>query len=325
MSRAWVVGVAALVALSAAGCGTIVIAGPQYKAALKEAVVDGADGWWVWRKVALLDVDGVISDSESLGLLGGNENTVARFREGLQKAEDDWLVRAVVVRMNSPGGGVTASDTMYHELRAFRERTKKPVVVCITDIGASGGYYVALGGDAIVAHPTAVTGSIGVLVETFNIEGLLGKIGVTTEAIKSADKKDMASPLRPMTDDERKILQGIVNSMYGRFVQVVAERRPGLDEAAVRKLADGRVYTAEQALELKLVDQIGYLPDAIAKAKTLAGIRRAKVVAYRQLLEHKATIYSQAQPRQVNLLNIDLGKLATRPGPVFLYLWKPGE
>jgi len=309
----------------AAGCGPVIIAGPRYRGELKEAVVDQTDGWWAPWKVAVVAVDGVIADQDTSGLLGSSENTVARFREELRLAEDDLLVKAVIVRVNSPGGGVTASDIMYRELTAFRERSEKPVVVCITDIGASGGYYLALGADHIVAHPTAVTGSIGVMMQLMNVEGLFGKIGLKGETIKSGAKKDIGSPLRPMTAEERALFQRMVDALHTRFVNLVAERRSGLDEAAARKLADGRVYLADEALKAGLIDQVGYMADAHAKAKALAGIERARQVAYHRPLGYKATAYSLAAPRTLNLLNVDLGRLAPGRRPVFLYLWAPGE
>jgi len=311
--------------LALAGCGPVIIAGPAYRGAMKEAVVDATDGWWVPWKIAVIDVDGVITDSDQTGLFSRQENAVARFREQLQYVEDDLLVEAVIVRVNSPGGGVTASDVMYHELRAFRERSKKPVVVCVMDIGASGAYYLALAGDHVVAHPTAVVGGIGVLMQLMNVEGLFGKIGLKGETIKSGEKKDIGSPLRPMTDEERVLLQEIVDSLHTRFVTLITERRSGLDEAAVRELADGRVYTAEEALKLRLIDQIGYLADAAEKAKGLADITKARLVMYHRPLGYKATAYSRSAPGQVNLLNIDLGGLLPGHRPLFLYLWAPGQ
>lgn len=310
--------------VAAAGCGPIVIGG-TYKSEMEETVVDSRDGWWVINKIAIIDLDGQITDSDSSGLLGSQESTVALVGEQLKLAEDDWQVKAVVVRINSPGGGVTASDILYHELRAFRERTGKPVVVCVTDMGASGGYYAALGGDCIIAHPTSIVGSIGVIMQLVNLEGLLGKIGVTSEAIKSGDKKDIGSPLRQLTDEERALLQRTINSLYRRFVTLVAERRERLDEPAVRALADGRVFTADDALANGLIDEIGYMSDAVEKAKALAGIRHARLVAYHRPLGYKATVYALAEPRTINLLNIDVGKLIPGRRPVFLYLWAPGR
>ena len=315
-----------VLAAAAAGCGPIVIAGPTYTGEMREAVVDATDGWWVPWKVAVIEVEGVITGGDGGGFLARRENTVARFREELRRAEEDFLVRAVLVRINSPGGGVTASDVIYHEIREFRKRSEKPVVVCVMDVGASGAYYLALAGDYIVAHPTAVVGGVGVLVQLFNAEELLGKVGLKSETIKSAQKKDMGSPFRTMTEEERALIKGIVDSLHGRFVRLIASRREGLDENAVRKLADGRVYTAEKARELGLVDQVGYLSDAFRKAKELAHIRRARMVMYHRLLGYKGSAYALGWPEQVNLFNVDLGvdRLLGRGRPLFMYLWTPG-
>ena len=311
--------------VASAGCATIVVAGPKYRGEMREAVVDATEGWWIPWKVAVIEVEGLITSSESQGLFGTQENAVARFREQLQMAEDDWLVKAVVVRINSPGGGVTASDVMYHELLAFRQRAETPVVVCVMDVGASGAYYLALAGDHIIAHPTGVTGGIGVMMQLVNAEGLFGKLGLKGETIKSGAKKDIGSPLRPMTDEERALLQAIVDTLHARFVKLIADRRPKLDEAAARQLADGRVYTADEALKLGLIDQVGYLSDAVQKAKELAHIRRARLVAYHRPAGYKGSVYGLSEVRQVNLLNVDLGKLVEGRRPAFLYLWAPGQ
>lgn len=314
---------AALV-MTSLGCGPIIVTGTSYTGRLQQSVVDTRDGWWVPWKVAVLDVEGVITGDGTLGLFRRRESTVARLREELRRVEEDPLVKAVVLRVNSPGGGVTASDILYHELRSFRERTKKPVVVCVLDVGASGAYYLALAGDCIVACPTSVVGGIGVLLQLFNVEGLLSKIGLKGQTIKSGPKKDLGSPLRPMTPEERALLEGIVKSLHERFVRLVAERR-GLALSRVRELADGRIFTAREARELGLIDQVGYLSEAIAKAKELAGIGRARVVMYHRPLGYKGSIYAGGQ--QINLLNLDLGDLGralTGGRPLFWYLWLPG-
>jgi len=172
-----------------------------------------------------------------------------------------------------------------------------------------------------------VTGSIGVIMLTVNVEGLLEKIGVTGTAIKSGDKKDMGSPLRPMTPEERQLFQGVINQMYDRFVSVVAAGRSNLSPDQVKKAADGRIYTAQQALDLGLVDRIGYLDDAIELAKTETGLREASVVTYlRPNREYKDNIYSQAPngvPQTLNIINLDLRSFVQSGTPRFMYLWSP--
>jgi len=275
-------------------------------------------------KILLISISGVISEEEKSSGLSTMPGMVTRVREELEKAASDRRVKAVVLRIDSPGGGVTPSDIIYHEIRAFQKQTGKKVIAHIMDLGTSGGYYIAVSADRIIAQPTAVTGSIGVIMLTLNLEGLLQKIGVEGIAIKSADKKDMGSPLRKMTPEEQKIFQGVIDQMYERFLQVVAAGRKNLDPDRVRKLADGRVYTAQQALEAGLVDQIGYLEESIAIAKKEAGLTEAKVVTYYRPGTYKENIYSQAGGGQtVNLINFDMRTLVQDGKPRFMYLWMP--
>jgi len=147
-------------------------------------------------------------------------------------------VKAVVLRVNSPGGTVTASDIIYRELMLFRERTKVPVVAVMMDVAASGGYYLAMATDAILVHPSTVTGSIGVIMLTVNAKGLLEKVGVEANAITSGPRKDMGSPFRTMTSEEKAIFQGVIDSFYQRFLTVVQEGRPELSADQIKKLAD---------------------------------------------------------------------------------------
>src|SRR6266705_100559 len=239
---------------------------------LREQTVEGRGR----AKILLLDISGFLSDEggpPSLVIGGPTPPRVpllVRVREELTKAAADPEVRALVVRIDSAGGTVTASDVIYRELVLFKRETGRPVVAVMLDVAASGGYYIALAADTIVAHPTSVTGSIGVLMVTLSAEGLLQKLGLSTTTIKSAERKDMGSPFQAVTD-----------SLYGQFVEKLAEsRRLGLETA--RKVADGRIYTAQQALDLKLIDRIGYMPDAVEVAKRAIGVDEARVVVYRR-------------------------------------------
>jgi protease-4 len=244
-------------------------------------------------------------------------------REELAKAEKDDHVRALIVRINSPGGTITASDILYHELQAFKTRRKVPVIAVIMDVGASGGYYAALAADTIVVNPTTITGSIGVVMITVNAQGLLEKIGVAPLAFKSGPMKDAGSPFRSLTEPERAVFQGIIDDMYGRFVGLIVQSRR-MPEERVRGLADGRVYTADQALRLGLVDRIGYLEDVVALAKERAGLDQAKVVMYHRPKEYRANIYSLTPPPTSE--ESTLAQFAAAlggGGPRFLYLWWP--
>jgi protease-4 len=290
---------------------------------LEEKVVDG-DGR---AKVLLVEVSDVITDKPTRRALGlvEEESTVARVQSELKQAAEDDRVKAVVLRINSPGGGVTASDQIHAEIMRFRKEHGVPVVAALGDLAASGGYYVACAADRIVAAPTTVTGSIGVILLNLNLAGLLGKIGVRNDTYKAGEHKDLISPLRAATPEERRIVQSILDGLHARFIAVVREGRPTLDVARVKELTDGRVFDATQALQAGLVDEIGDLRAAIEAAKQAAKVDEARVVMYRRPHETGENIYSLGRglPAQVNLLPLDLGALAGS-GPRFMYLWAPG-
>lgn len=307
--------------LALAGCISVDVDIGDKRGDYKEKVIEGdpeADA-----KIALIDVQGVLSSDQEDSLFSTKESQVVALVEKLRLAEHDPDVKAVLVRIDSPGGDVTTSDIMYNELVAFRQRKKVPVVAAFMGVAASGGYYLASGCDAIVAHPTSITGSIGVISMHVSLAGLLEKIGVKVEAIKSGPNKDMASPFRNLGDDDKKLLQSLIDQFYGRFVSVVTEGRKGrLTEAQVRKLADGRVYTAQQALEAKLVDRIGYLIDAYAEAKSRANLTKAKVVMYSRRPSRLDNEYSTSAQTQ-GLPGGDLEQARKLLGFRCYYLWEP--
>ncbi len=246
-------------------------------------------------------------------------------REALKKAEEDDDLAGVIVRINSPGGTVTASDIIRHDLLAFKERKKVPVVACIVSIGCSGAYYIATAADRIVAHPTAITGSIGVLLLKFNVEGLLEKVGVKEQTVKSGDKKDILSPFRAATPEEQRLVQAIIDQLYERFLDVVAARPHNmLSREELRPLADGRIYTAPQALAAKLIDTTEYLDDAIADMKKELGVEKARVVIYYRPGSYKGSIYAETPGESssfAGLAGIAGGDLL--PESQFMYLWEP--
>jgi protease IV len=287
---------------------------------LEEQVLEGDGG----KKILLIDISGTISEQErSAGLLGRSEpSMVSLIRESLQKAEKDDRIAGLILRINSPGGTVTASDIIHHEIVEFRKHRHVPVLACIMSIGTSGGYYVAAATDEIIAHPTAVTGSIGVILMKFNVEGLMGKIGVEEQTLKSGDKKDILSPFRKATPEEVKLGQEIVDRFYGRFLDIVMARTGNrLSRDELRKLADGRIYTAGQALEGKLIDRIGYLDDVIASIRKSAGDDRARVVSYYRPGTYKGSIYADAGEKG-GALEMFAGMDAFSAGS-FMYLWRP--
>jgi protease-4 len=287
------------------------------------------ESFWADKKIALIDVDGVLRNERDQSLLGrAGDNPVTLFKEKLDQAADDNRVKAVVLRVNSPGGGVTASDLMYTELTRFKKKTGKPVIASMLDVAASGGYYIACAADKIYAHPTTVTGSIGVIMIAPDFSGTMQKLGIRANVIKSADLKDAGSPFREMNAEDRAVFQGMIDAMYARFLKVVADARADLDETQLKSLADGRVYLGPDAHEQGLVDEIGTLHDALAAAKTAAGLdgKPMIVVEYARPYAHRPNVYAHVPdaPTRVNLLNIDLPTWLDGPSPKFMYLWAPG-
>jgi protease-4 len=314
-----------LVLLLLSGCvGLNVSLVPSAKP-LEEKVLEGEGR----AKILLLDLDGMISFKEETDVLKlrTGPSKVSFFREALLKAGTDADIAGVIVRINSPGGTVAASDTIYHEIMSFREKKKIPVYAYITELAASGGYYVASASDRIVAGPTAITGSIGVIAMKFNIEGLLAKIGVSDETYKSGPKKDFWSPFRPSTPEEKKMLQDIIEELYLRFVRVVsANRHKLLTEQEVRTLADGRILAAGEALNAKLIDQVAYLDDTIEGMKKVLSVEQARVVTYVRPRTFRSNIYSDMAlpgPQVMNLISINTEDLELFSGVHFMYLWNP--
>ncbi len=284
-----------VLAMLVAGCGpvTFVVGVSPGEQRLTETIVVD-DGRWASRKVALIDVSGTLINANRPGLLSAGEHPVSRFTEALQRAADDDAVEAVLLRVNSPGGTVTASDIMYRELQRFRRTTGKPVVVVMMDVAASGAYYLSCAADHVVAHPSTVTGSIGVILQTVSLQPALGRWGITADAIKSGSNKDAGSPLATMSAAQRETLSVLVDDFYARFVEVVTAARPKLVEQHGSAALDGRVVSGQIALAWGMVDQLGDLHDAIAEAKRRAGLTHADVVLYHRPLDPPISAYAYA-------------------------------
>ncbi len=300
-------------ALASAGCTFLKVSLTEEVQPLTERVIAGEGR----DKILLLDLAGFISSQDGESLLGSRKRPglLARVREELDRARADRRVKAVVLRINSPGGGVTASDVLYHELKKFKRETGAKLLAHIMDVGASGAYYAALAADRITAQPTSVTGSIGVIMFRLDATGLMQKIGLQSIEISSGDRKGMGSPFRTLEPEEKAIFQHMVDTLDDRFVGIVADERK-LPVDAVKKLADGRIYTSAEALDAGLIDGIGYLDDALEQAKKLANLEHASVVTYFRPGEYHANLYS------LNLIDIDTSALA-QPGMHFLYVWWP--
>jgi protease-4 len=209
-------------------------------------------------RIALIRVEGIILDAQS---------TVG----DLKKYGESPSVKAIVVRIDSPGGGVVPSQEIHDAIKRLRSKTNKAIIASMGTVAASGGYYIAVATDRIIANPGTLTGSIGVIMELANLEGLLKKIGVQSVVVKSGRYKDIGSPFRQMSPEDRRILQSVMDDVHRQFIEAVAEGR-SLEVEEVRLLADGRVFTGRQAKEINLVDQLGDLQDAIRFAADLAGI-----------------------------------------------------
>jgi len=305
------------------GCVNVSVISPITP--LKQQVVEGKGH----PKILLLNVSGFISErAESDRLkLQKVPSLVAEIRETLQQAERDGDIAGLIIKINSPGGTVSASDIIYHELINFKKRTQIPVYACITGLGTSGAYYIAAAADKVYSHPTAITGSIGVIALKFNIEELMTKIGIQDETIKSGDKKDIFSPFRPLTYEERTILQEVIDDLHSRFVDVVFEqRKEALPMQDLKDLADGRIYTAHSALKSHLIDHIGYMDDVITDMKKSLDLEDARIVSYRRGKEYPGTIYSSSPAHGSSLMDL-LGNYtdgySPLPGVSFLYLWNP--
>ena len=234
-------------------------------------------------RIALIRIEGVIVDSQA---------TVGE----LKKFGENPSIKAIVLRIDTPGGGVVPSQEIYDAVKRVRNKSNKAVIASMGSVAASGGYYIAAATDRIVANPGTLTGSIGVIMETANLEGLLQKIGVEGVIIKSGKYKDVGSPLRKMSAEERGLLQAVMDDVHKQFIEAVAEGR-AMELRAAQVLADGRIFTGRQAKEAKLVDELGDLEDAIQLAAEVVGIEgEPKVVeprrrfSFRELLDSKLSM-----------------------------------
>lgn len=281
---------------------------------------DGAD------KILLVQVNGTISTSSRSGLLVERPSLVQEVTSRLRKAAEDDAVKAVVLAIDTPGGSVTASDILYEEIMRHKQKTGNKTVALLMGLAASGGYYTAVAADSIIAHPTTITGSIGTIYIRPDVAALMNKIGVKAEVTKSGKYKDISSWFRDSTEEERAIMQQMINQLNARFLELVRTRRQ-LDDTRMHTIAQARVFTAAQARELGLVDGIGYAQEAFDQAKKLAGLEKdAKVVTYRRREFADDTPYNnmEAALGGKSPLMEGAGRLLQALEPGFHYLWLPG-
>lgn len=307
-----------LAAAACAGCAFVSIPLRQGTMPLEEKVLEGEGR----DKILLIDIAGIISSEKkrTLAAFDAEPDMVARIKEELTQAAEDDRIKAVILKINSPGGTVTASDIIYREIVKFKKKNHIPVTAALMDIATSGGYYIACAADTIVAHPTTVTGSIGVIAMKFNVKGLMDKLGVEEDSIKAGSMKDILSPFRPMTGKERTIIQDLIDSLHLQFMKTVARGRKELMMEEVRPLADGRVFTARKALDARLVDAVGYLDDAVDAAKKAAGLDEARVITYHRPQTYKHNIYSRTS---FSIFNFGGSEFSSFLPVRFMYLWNP--
>jgi protease-4 len=276
------------------------------------------------EKILILDISGIITSSANSGIFSREGDVLSQIYYRLEKASEDNRIKAIILRLDTPGGEVTTSDILYHEILKFKEKTRIPVVGLMMGLAASGGYYVASSCDFIIAHPSTITGSIGVISIFPNLQELMAKIGVKVNIIKSGEMKDSGSTFREMTEEEKKIFQGVVDELYQKFLDVVYQKRKeflSLDK--LRKIADGRIYSAHQAYELKLVDEIGYFDSALKKALALSSLKEAKVVAYTYYPLKKTNIYATKLESVQLFENKNFEDIFRSLKSGFYYLWLP--
>ncbi len=313
-------GVAIVIAMGLAGC-VLDVGSFARTEPLREKIVLGDSG----PKIAMIEVHGLISDSQRSSPIGiSRPSLVSRISESLALAADDDDVAALLVRIRSPGGTVSASETLYYELLQWQEETGRPAVAYLDGLAASGGYYLAMATDEIVAHPTTITGSIGVIMSGVNVSGLMERFGIEDQTFTSGDYKDAGSPFREMRLEEREHFEAIVDDLHSRFQEVVVLGRPELDPRSVEALADGRIFTASQALELGLVDRIGHLDAAVRATEELANLSESRLIVYHRPAEYRDNVYTRAGQPPVQVVDIDvLSFLPSPPEPGFYYLWPP--
>ncbi|MCR9293690.1 MAG: S49 family peptidase [bacterium] len=291
---------------------------------LSSVTVYASDHCQSSRCVAVVDVDGLLFNKNISGIGSMGENPVALFREKLDTLAQNESVAAIVLRINSPGGGVTAADVMTRDMLELKNRRGIPVVACLMDVGAGGGYYLATAADHVVAHPTSLVGGIGVILNIYFLQDM-STFSVESKPVTAGDKINMATPERAMQPQERELLQSIADDFHQRFIQRVRASR-AISPASEVEIFDGRVVTGEQSLALGLVDQIGYLDDAVAVARQLAQLPdNAPLVMLRRDNDRAYTLLDVTPntPTMSSLISLKIPGLDRSQMPTFMYLWQP--
>ncbi len=242
-------------------------------------------------KVMVVEVLGPITTTAFRDSFMPRQGTLERVEAIFEAAKKDSRIKGIILKIDSPGGGVTASDLLFKEINAFKEKQKVPVVACITGQGTSGAYMAALSADSIVALPSAVVGNVGVLLPSISLEGLMDKLGIKNQTLTSGKLKDSGTFLRDMNQEDKAILEGIVTEFHQDFVAKVKATRPVTPED-LAVIADGRIMTASTGVKYHLIDQVGYYEDALKTAEALSKVKDPTVVVYRRRGENKGGFYS---------------------------------
>lgn len=289
-----------------------------------EMPLEGSDKKSKGPKIAIIDVDGILLNTTYTGPYAMGDNPIDLFKEKLDAARSPGIA-AIVLRVNSPGGSVTAAEIMWSELMRFKQETGKPVVACLMDHGCGGAYYLATACDTIVAHPTTVVGGIGVVLNLYNFQGTLNLAKVENLSVKAKDspKIDLDYRLGVLNEDDKEMLIGMADELHDQFKKVVRSRRPNLKAQATT--FDGRVFLAKEAVKRGLVDEVGHLPDAIQVARANAGCANAPAVMLHRTNDVARTAYATTPntPLQVGLLGVSVPAGDRNKLPTFLYLWQP--
>lgn len=308
--------------LSGGACRPRINLYPDPGEALKEFTLEGEGR----EKILLIHLRGALSTSPDSGLITVAPSPVQEVISRLAKSAEDKQVKAVILAIHTPGGTVTASDILHQHVLRHKQRTGQKVVALLMDLATSGGYYIATAADSILAHPTTITGSVGTVFIRPDLEGLMGKIGVQAEVVKSGKYKDIFSIFRHSTEEERAIMQELISQLNSRFLDVVRKGR-NLDETRLQTVAQASVLTAPQAQALGLVDGIGYFQEALEKAKEIARLDKAKLVVYRREEFKGDTAYNSltnATPlRGAALVDLGASGLLQSLEPGFHYIWLP--
>jgi protease IV len=277
-------------------------------------------------KILLISVDGMISDKPKKSFFAESPSLVEQVVAQIGKAQKDKQIKAVLFKINSPGGTITASDLLYHEISAYKEKTGNKVVVSMMDLATSGAYYMSLPADVIMAHPTTITGSVGVISLQPKVKGLMDKIGLGVDVQKTGKYKDTGSPFRDTSEDEKKLLQKSMDEFGQRFIGLVKKHRK-LTPQAVAEISTARIFLSDEALQFGIIDKIGYISDAIKETKKAAKISEdARVVVYHRVELPDDNYYNAtgatSERFNASLISIELPEiLGARAG--FYYLW-PG-